>query len=182
MKKARKIFRLIVLILVLLTTPFACVGMGSIIFSLPGMNSVGFFHGEVRVENNSSEALYLTPISTTYAEPRIITQPLFRRHRDLPLGARDSIVITFDTADFSLAGIILCDEDADCRSLEYDWQNIQTIDDFDALPPVDASWLAVRDVAFKYNFQLFMITGFALTPFALLAFWWRLGRREENEV
>jgi len=155
-------------------------GAGSLIFALPGMDSIGFFHGEVRVENHSDETLYITPITTTYAEPRIITQTLSLYYRDLPIEAGENINITYDTADFPLAGIALCRDDGDCRLLEYTQQETLTFTDFNALPPLEENWLATIQRAPKYNLQLFIFTGFALTPFVLLALWWRLGKKAKN--
>ena len=179
--KAKKVFRLIVLLLALLSSPFACMGAGSIIFALPGMDNIGFFHGEVRVENHSPETLYITPITTTYAEPRIITQPLSLYYHDIPLKAGASLNITYDTADFPLAGIAICREKGDCHLLEYIQQETLTFSEFDALPPLDESWLATIQTAPKYNLQLFIFTGFALTPIALLALWWRSGKQVGSE-
>ncbi|MBT3713209.1 MAG: hypothetical protein HOG15_07655 [Anaerolineae bacterium] len=179
--KAKKVFRLLVLLLALFSSPFACMGAGSIIFALPSMDSIGFFHGEVRVENHSAESLYITPITTTYAEPRIITQALSLYYRDIPLKASASLNITYDTADFPLAGIAICREKGDCRLLEYTQQEKLTFKDFDALPPLDESWIAVIRSAPKYNFQLFIFAGFALMPFALLALWWHLRKQLERQ-
>ncbi len=174
--KAKKVFRIILLILILLTSPFACMGAGSLIFALPGIDSIGFFHGEVRVENQSPETIYITPITTTYAEPRIITQALSLHNRDIPLKAGASLNITYDTADFPLAGIALCREEGQCRLLEYTHQETLTFKDFDALPLLDENWLAIIQRAPKYNLQLFIFTGFALIPFILLILWWKMGK------
>ena len=65
--------RTILLILSLLSLPFACMGFSTLAFAMPGME-IGFFQAEVRVENNTNETLYITPITTTYTEPRGILQ------------------------------------------------------------------------------------------------------------
>ncbi len=180
-EKVRKtnMFRSLLLALALLTFPFACLGANAL--GSPFLD-IGFFGAEISVENQTTELIYLTPITTTYGDPRVISQNRSLLHKDLPLHSGESMLLTYDSADSPLAGIALCRESGDCRLLEYNRQETLIFNDFDVLVPLDESWLATIQAAPKYNLQLIIFTGFALTPFALLALWWWLGRSEEQEV
>ncbi len=168
--------RTLFFILFFLTSPFAFLGCSSILFALSPMQEAGFFHGEVRIENRSGENLTITPITTTYAEPRIIAQPLCLYRRDIPLNAGEAWHISYDTADFPLAGIILCREGGDCRVLEHTYTDTLSFDELESLPLVDESWLAVTQSAPRYNFALPFNALMVIMSLFFGFGWWQAGR------
>ena len=171
--------RSLLLVLTLLTTPLALLGISTFAFALPGMD-VGFFLAEVRVENKTNEMLYITPITTTYAEPRVIQQKLALRQRDHLLRPADSMRLAYDTADFPLAGIVVCRTNDDCRLLENTREDVISIERFDALPTVDEQWLIVVKKTGLYNFAVFIYAIFILLPFIFFWLRWRLGKQLEK--
>jgi hypothetical protein len=178
-EKVRKtnMFRSLLLALALLTFPFACLGMNAL--GSPFLD-IGFFSAEISVENQTPETLYLTPITTTYGDPRVITQNRSLLHKDLPLHPGESMLLTYDSADSPLTGIALCREGGDCRLLENTGQDVLTVNQIDKLPILDESWLALLQSAPEYNFHFLLYAGFALTPLVLLFFRWRLGKQLEK--
>ena len=97
----RKTLRMILLLFAVFTSPLIC--FGCIIFLSAAPDSVlpRLFRGETRIENNSGESLFLTPITTTYGHPEVITQSAFFRQRDIPLEPNQSILICPTHSDSS---------------------------------------------------------------------------------
>ena len=175
--KKHTIIRTALLILALLSSPFACMGGSFAISALSSIN-IGLFQAEVRVENRTDETLYITPITTTYAEPQIIWQFTSLRQRDILLKAGESILLTYDAADSPLAGVILCRDNGDCRLFDTTWGQVNYLDDFDSLPTADESWLNAKNTMQLYNFSALIYITFALLPFLFLWLWWRLGKAQ----
>ncbi len=173
--KIKKVFRFIVLTLAMLTSPFGCVGVGSFVFSLTTGQTSGLFTAVTYIENQTDELIYITPMTTTHDEPRIIEQFFRFRYKNLPLRSGDTIRLSYDASDNSMDGMVLCREEDDCRYLQHERLGIQVIDDFDALPPVNESFLSAIDDDPEYHIVMLIMAGFTLTPFALFALWWRLG-------
>ncbi len=172
------IFRSILLGLALLTFPFVCLGANALGLSF---FDIGFFGAEISVENQTTELLYLTPITTTYGDPRVITQNRSLLHKDLPLHPGESMLLTYDSADSPLTGIALCRKSGDCRLLENTGQDVLTVNQIDNLPILDESWLALLQSAPEYNFHFLLYAGFAFIPLVLLFFRWRLGKQLEKK-
>ncbi len=172
--KKRTVFRTILLILALLSSPFACMGIGFVISALPG--EIGFFQAEVQVENQTAETLYVTPITTTYGEPQVIMQFTSLRQRDFMLQPNGKLRLTFDSADTPLDGLVLCRDSDDCRILEYSWHETVTIIDVDSLPIAEADWLAVIQKTDLYSFAMLVDLFLALLPFIFFGTWLRLGK------
>ena len=105
------------LLLALILSPLTCCGGIYILSALPGVTPI-IFETEVRVENRTDETLYLTPITTTYRDPRIIPQRAFIRQTNIPVRPGRSIVLTYDAADAVLAGVAVCRKDGECRVLD----------------------------------------------------------------
>ncbi|MCP4143476.1 MAG: hypothetical protein GY755_24850 [Chloroflexi bacterium] len=173
MTKHKKVFRTILLILAILSSPFACLGAGSIIFAFTDTD-LDFFNATVHIENQTNESLYITPITTTYADPRVILQPRYFRNKELLLRPHSTIRVSYDSADTPMEGIALCSENGTCRLLENSWEETLIISDFDALPLVDESWLSVIDATSTYNFSMLIYIIFFTFPFIFLGLWWRL--------
>ena len=156
-------------------------GIGTLFFGFVN-TPIDFFAAEVTVVNQSNATLFITPITTTYTEPEVIAQIKRWHHKDIPLQAGDVLTLSYDTADHSLDGIVICDENDSCGLLENTGQSQFAISNLNTLPPVDETWTAAIDAAPAYNFQVLIMTGFALTPFALFTLWWWLGKSNESEV
>ena len=102
--------------LALLFSPITCCGGFYTLSALPGVTS-GLFETEVRIENRTEETLYIAPATTTYAEPRVITQLGRIRQTNIPLHPSRSIPLTYDAADMPLSGVAVCKANEDCRLL-----------------------------------------------------------------
>src|SRR5574340_1298926 len=110
--RPRRWLRTLLLVLALLTSPALCCGGLQLVDSLPSSwlpSYVDFivntFESSARVENKTAETLYLTPITTTYGDPRVIAQSGTFRQRELPVKPGGSIQLQYDAADLPLAGI-----------------------------------------------------------------------------
>ena len=144
--------------------------------------NTGFFQANVLVENLANETLTITPITTTYAEPRVIRQVLAPRQRDHLLEPNASILLTYDTADFPLAGIIVCRENGNCRVLKYDGKETLSIEDFNSLPSPDESWLAAIEKTGLYNYAGMIYLVFLIISLILFGIWWLLGKKNEKSA
>lgn len=141
--------------------------------------NAGLFHATVLVENHSDERLTITPITTTYAEPRVIEQGLTVRQRDQVLEPNDSMLLTYDTADFPLAGIVVCRQ-TDCRALEPAGAETVAIDNFDTLPKADESWLAAVNTSALYNYAGITYISLLVLSMILFGIWWWIGKTKYN--
>src|SRR5678815_3400626 len=93
-------------VLALLTSPLCCCGATWIMDSLPPSMLPGdlnfifnLFEGEAKVENRTGETLYLTAITTTYADPRVIIQTGLYGSVHIPVKPGESVALSYDTAD-----------------------------------------------------------------------------------
>jgi len=171
--------RKILLLLAIITSPLICCGGIFVLNVMPDSPLPRLFEGQARVENNSGEILFLTPITTTYGYPKVITQSAILRQRDIPLQPNQSIVLTYNTADMPLAGIAVCRANQDCRFLgaknyfsdTYDLESIET------LPKLDHNWIEAIQSHPRYNFGFVLFPVFGLIPVALLFAWMYLGMR-----
>ena len=170
---------LIMLILALLTSPLFCCGSSYVLSALPGFD-FGLFEIEARVENRSGETLYITPITTTYGYPRIITQDAFIRQRNLPIRPNQSIVLTYDAADMPLSGIVVCRESGECRLLEND-RDVIYVDSFTHLFDLDPDWLQAVHSARPYNFGIVLYPLLGLVPVILFLNWLYLVTRGKKQ-
>ena len=142
----------------------------------------GFFYGSVLVENQTNETFTLTPITTTYPEPRVIRQAMTPRNRDHLLKPNASVLLTYDKADFPLAWILVCRENGDCRLLEYTWKESLSIDNFDALPTADESWVAAKEKVALRNYAGMLYLVFIIISLVLFAVWWVVGKKNEKSA
>jgi hypothetical protein len=180
--KKLKNARMILILLAIITSPLICCGSVYFLNAMPNSPLPVLFRGEALVENTSGETLYLTAITTTYGDPRVITQSSSFRQSNIPIKPNQSIVLTYDTADMPLAGIAVCKENQDCRLLEKNnYSDPYLLDDFEALPRLEQSWLLAIQSQPPYNIFLVIITASALLPIAFFLWWLYLGRRMKQE-
>lgn len=169
-KGAKKRSPLIWLLLALILFPLTCSGGYYFLSALPGVTT-GLFETEVVIENHSAETLYITPITTTYAEPRVITQPGRIRQVDIPLWPDRSILLTYDAADMPLSGVAVCQEGRECRLLETEYSGVTVLDSFEALPTLEPSWLQAMQTATRYRFGIMIFPLLGLVPAVLFLNW-----------
>ncbi len=175
----RKLIRSIVLILAFLTSPLLLCS-GSQLLSLMGVDfGLNFFASKLQIENKTTETLYLTPITTTYGEPHVIAQTNSIRQRDFPLEPSRSFILTYDSADAPLAGVIVCQSEEDCRLLNHDTTTfdsntqayIQSIDSYENLPTLEAGWLQAKQAHPQNNFSVVILSILGVFPILLFCLW-----------
>jgi hypothetical protein len=180
--KKLKNARTILLLLAIITSPLICCGGIYLLNAIPNSPLPTLFRGEAQVENLSGETLYLTAITTTYGDPRVITQSSSFRQRNIPVHPNRSIVLTYDTADTPLDGIAVCREDEECRLLDTDYSADEyVLNSFETLPKLDQSWLLAIQSYPRYNIYLVVVTASALSPIAFFVWWLYLGRKIKQE-
>ena len=158
------------LLLALILSPLTCCGGFYTLSALPGVTP-GLFETEVRIENRSDEMLYITPITTTYAEPRVIPQPARIRQVDIPLRPGRSITLTYNAADFPLSGVAVCRKDGECRLLETEYSGVTYLDSFEALPVLEPNWLQAMQTSPRYRFGIVIFPLLGLVPVILFLNW-----------
>lgn len=181
--RKRSRIRNILLLLALISSPLFCCGCVFLLEALPSSllpSSLDFivnlFEAEVRIENKSGETLYVTPITTTYGRPMVITQPTSFYWRDIPLRPDGSVVLTYDAADMPLSGVAVCRTNADCRLLDVVGSGVYDLDSFEKLPELEPSWLLAVQSQPQYNFSIVLIAVLSLLPVGLFVGWLYLGR------
>ena len=176
----RKSQRMILLLLAIFTSPLTCCGGIFVLNAIPNSPIPRLFEGKARVENRSGEILFLTPITTTYGYPKIITQSALVRQRDIHLQPNQSIVLTYDTADMPLAGIAVCRENRDCRLLVTNYfSDTYALNDFESLPKLDQDWVEAIQLHPRYNFGIVLLPLSGLIPVILLIAWMYSGTRDK---
>jgi hypothetical protein len=128
------------------------------------------FESEARVENRSSETLYLTPFTTTYGRPVVIKQLTFIRQRDIPLEPQQSMVLTYDAADMPLSGIAVCRPSGECR-LAVNHSGVYSLESFEDLPELEPEWLLAIQSQPQYSFEILIIPMLSLLPVILFSSW-----------
>lgn len=186
---ARRPFRVILLLLALLTSPLICCGAIQLLNALPssllpgGLDfTLNLFETEARVENHTSETLYLTPITTTYGRPDVIPQNISFRQRNIPLAPNSSVLLRYDSADLPLSGIAVCRTEADCRLLAVDYSGSYVVESYESLPSLDPSWLSAIQSYPLHNYTNVIIPILSLLPILLFASWWYLGKLEKKRA
>lgn len=178
----RKSQRKILLLLAIITSPLICCGGIFVLNAMPNSPLPRLFEGKARVENNSGEILFLTPMTTTYGYPKVIIQSAFLRQRDIPLEPNQSIVLTYDTADMPLAGIAVCRANQDCRFLgsENYFSDTYNLESIDTLPKLDQNWIEAIQSHPRYNYGLVIFPVLGVIPVVLFFVWLYLGVRDKK--
>ena len=179
----RKTLRMILLLFAVFTSPLICFGYIILLSAAPDSVLPRLFRGEARVENNSGEILFLTPITTTYGHPEVITQMSFFRQRDIPLEPNQSIVLTYDTADMPLARIAVCRVNQDCRYVDVKnhYSDTYILESIDTLPHLGQIWIEAIQLHPRYNVW-FSIPILGFIPVALFFAWMYLGVRDKKTM
>ena len=162
MNKRRIIIALLSFFAVLFSPLTCCGGM-----SILGV-SLNIFEAEVRVTNHTEEKLYLTPITMTTGTPLVIRQGSSIRQRDFPVKPGQSLTLTYDMADASLAGIAVCRTSNDCRLLEDDRSDEYTLYAYEALPVLEQAWLAAIHSSPKQGMRAVIFPILGLIPVILV--------------
>jgi hypothetical protein len=183
--QARKyqIARMILLLLAVFSSPLWCCGCAFVLDTLPApfqIPMMDLFEAEATVENRSGETLYLTPITTTYGYPLVIGQSASIRQRDFALDPGRTIVLTYDSADAPLAGIVVCRMDNDCRLLAVDHSDLYYLDSFEELTELQPDWLSAVSSHPQYSFRVPVFVLLSFLPVALLSGWVYLTWREKS--
>jgi len=181
--------RVILLLLAVITSPLFCCGAVQLLDALPafvlpsGLNFiVNIFESEARVENRTSETFYLTAITTTYGEPRVIGQNISFRQRDIPLEPNGSVVLQYDSADMPLSGIAVCRSAEDCRLLARDNSGIYVVEVYETLPSLEPGWLQAIKSHPLHNYTTIVIPVLSLVPVLLFLIWVRLVRADKKQA
>ena len=177
------------LLFALLTSPALCCGGLQVLDALPSTwlpgpvdFIVNLFEAEARLENHTSETLYLTAITTTYGEPRVIPQNIAFRQRDIPVGPRGVVELQYDSADLPLAGIAVCRTDDDCRLLPARGSGVYDVKSYDSLESLDPAWQEAIRSQPVYNLFSLIIMAPGLVCILLFSGWLYLSRREKHRA
>jgi len=181
--------RRILFLLAVFTSPLLCCGSVQLLEALPasllpsGLDfTLNLFEAEARVENRTTETFYLTAITTTYGDPRVIAQNTAFRQRDIPLAPNGSVVLTYDSADMPLSGIAVCKTEEDCRLLNVANSGVYILESYGTLPSLEPSWLeAIRSHPLR-NFSNILIPAFGLVPILLFLNWLYLVRLDKKRA
>ena len=179
--------RTLLLLLTLLTSPLICCGSVQLMDALPASFlppswdfTLNLFEAEAHVKNQTAETFYLTAITTTYGEPRVIAQDIAFRQRDIPLAPDSSVTLTYDSADMPLAGIAVCKSESDCRLLALDYSGDYVLESYEALPSLEPGWLEAIQSHPLSNYSNVLFPVLCLLPILLFASWLYVGRTENK--
>ncbi len=143
---------------------------------------VNLFEAEARLENATPETLYLTAVSTTYADPRVIPQNIAFRQRSIPVGPQGAVVLKYDSADLRLDGIVVCRNDDNCRLLPTDGSSLYVLSSYNSLESVDPAWQRVINSQPVPNFPSLIIAALSLVCILLFSIWLYLSGRERRRA
>ena len=182
--------RRILFLLAVFTSPLICCSSLQLLEALPasllpsGLDfTLNLFEAEARVENRTTETFYLTAITTTYGDPRVIAQNISFRQRDIPLAPNGSVVLTYDSADMPLSGIAVCRNNQDCRLLNVDHASgVYVLEAYESLPGLEPGWLeAIQSHPLRNSINV-LLPAFGLVPILLFLNWLYLVRLEKRRA
>ena len=186
-KSPARPFRVVLLLLALLTSPLVCCGAIQLLEALPtsflpeGLDfTLNLFESEARVENHTSETFYLTPITTTYGRPQVISQNISFRQRHIHLAPNGSVILKYDAADLPLSGIAVCRSEQDCRLLAVDHSDVYYLEAYENLPGLEPSWLMAIQSHPLHNYHNVIIPALSLLPILLFLSWLYVDRLEKR--
>lgn len=90
---------------------------------------------------------------------------------DIPLRPGRSITLTYDAADFPLAGVVVCRKDGECRVLDTESSDVTVLDSFEALPKLEPSWLQAMQTSLRYRFGIVIYPLLGIVPIILILYW-----------
>ncbi len=177
------------LLLALCTSPALCCGGLQVLDALPStwvpgpLNFiVNLFEAEARVENRTSETLYLTAITTTYSNPLVIPQDIAFRQRSIPVGPQGVAALQYDSADLPLGGIAVCRRDDDCRLLPANGSGVYELNSYDSLERLDPAWQQAINSWPVYNLTSLIIAVPSLACILFFSSWLYLNRRQKQRA
>lgn len=175
------------LVLALLTSPALCCGGLQVLDSIPESSLpasldfvVNLFEKRARVDNQTSETLYITAITTTYGDPRIIPQNIAFRQRSIPVRSQQSTMLEYDSADLPLAGFLVCRTTEDCRILHANHSDTYELTSYEALEGLEPGWLEAAQAVPLHSYGTFLIAAFSLVSILLFGGWIYLTRRSRK--
>jgi hypothetical protein len=170
--------RSILLVLALLTSPALCCGGLQFLDALPSSwlpswldFTLNLFEGSARVENKTSQVLYVTAITTAYGTPRVISQNIAFRQRHIPVKPQSSIVLQYDSADFPLSGIIVCKSTEDCRLLPVNNSEVYEVNSYESLEKLESDWSEASRAIPLQNLGALMVAVLSFIPILLFSSW-----------
>lgn len=179
--------RVVLLALALLTSPALCCSGVQLLDSLPSSwlpGSLDFivnlFENGAQVENKTTETLYITAITTTYGEPRVIPQNIDFRQGSIPVVPQGSIMLTYDSADLPLSGIVVCRTAQDCRLLPANRSDMYEVNSYEKLETLPPGWRTAIQAAPSYNYAALLIAALSLVSILLFGGWIYLIWRERK--
>ena len=177
------------LLLALLTSPALCCSGLQVLDALPSRwlpgpvdFIVNLFETEAWLENHTCETLYLTAITTTYGDPRVIPQNIAFRQRNIPVESEGAVALQYDSADLPLAGIAVCRREDDCRLLPANGSGIYELNSYDSLESLDPVWLKAINSQPVYNFPSLIIIVLSVVCLLLFSSWLYLNWRERQRA
>jgi len=175
--------------LALLTSPALCCGGLQVLDLLPGAwlppsldFMINLFEGSARVENKTSQTLYITAITTTRGAPQVISQNISFRQRTIPIEPQSSVTLQYDSADLPLSGIVVCKTVEDCRLLPANYSSVYVLNSYESLEELDPGWLEAIQAYPIYNYGTLMIATLSFVPIILFSLWISLTRRDKKRT
>lgn len=167
-----------ILTLALLTSPALCCGGFQLLDALPSSwlpgsldFTVNLFESTALIENQTTETLYVTAVTTTYGAPRVIPQNIAFRQRDIPVVAQGLVTLTYDSADLPLSGIVACRSSDECRLLPSKNFGTYELTSFEALETLEPNWKEAVQAQPLYNYGTVGLVIFSVVPLLLFLSW-----------
>jgi hypothetical protein len=157
----------VLLVLVLLTVPFFLISM---------LNS---FKQKLRVENNTSQILYLTLVQTYWddSHPMVVPQNIAFRNHDIPVRPQRSVTLKYDPGKLPIRGIAVCKTDTDCRLLPLSYLHDYELNSYENLERLNPNWLTAIRSSPLHNYSNLIIIVLSLVPILLFSGWLYLNPR-----
>ena len=181
--------RSVLLVLALLTSPALCCGGLQLLDSLPSSwlpssldFTINLFESTARVENQTSQTLYITAITTTYGDPRVISQNVAFRQRDLPVRPDGFVILQYDSADLPLSGIVVCRDTENCRLLPVGTSDVYQVNSYESLETVETVWLESMQASPVLNYGALMMALVSFGPILLFSGWIYVRWREKKHA
>ena len=137
---------------------------------------LNLFKDKLRVENKTSQTLYLTVIKN-HNGPMVISQNIAFRNHDIPVKPQSSVTLQYESADAPIAGFAVCKTEADCRFLPISYLNDYEVNSYESLERLNSSWLTAIRSSPLHNYSNLIIMALSLVPILLLSGWLYLNPR-----
>jgi hypothetical protein len=124
--------------------------------------------------------LYITAITTTYGDPRVIPQSIDFRQRSISVEPQGSIVLTYDSADLPLSGMVVCRSAQDCRLLPANNSAVYGVNSYEDLERLPPDWWEAIQAAPSYNYGALLIAALSLVSILLFGGWYYVVWRESK--